>query len=244
LLFPSWLFSQSIERAVTSTAGENQSISGIAKVSWTIGEPVINNFLSTNDITSGFQQGEKSVNLPVRLLTFEAKRQNPNIVYLNWKAAWSSGFKGFWIERKLEGENEFQPIIFIEKKETENYTHPDANNHFDNSYYRLKMVELDGSFEYSNIKVVEGTPIKHQITFYPNPVENDLNVRIQVDNRQLPQNINYSIYSINGQLIVEHTIDFQYQFNIPSVEDLTSGWYILKVKLNEYNTTNWKFFKK
>lgn len=243
LLIPSWVFSQSIERVVTSTAGENKTISGTAKVSWTIGEPIIDNFIATNDITSGFQQGEKSTNLPVRLLTFEAKRKNSTSVQLNWKAAWSEGFKGFWIERKLEGENEFQSIAFIEKKEGENYIHLDLNNHFDNSYYRLKMAEMDGSFEYSAIKVVEGTPIKHQISFYPNPVVHELNVQIQADQRQLPQNINYSVHSINGQLVFEHTIDFQYHFNVPKVEQLTSGWYILKVKFDKTNSTNSKFFK-
>lgn len=243
LLLPSWLFSQSIERAVTSTAGESQTISGIAKVSWTIGEPIIANYLSTNDITQGFQQGEKSANLPVRLLTFEAKRQNPLLVNLNWKAAWSGGFKGFWIERKLEAETEFQSIVFIEKKEAENYTHLDANNHFDNSYYRLKMIEMDGSFEYSDIKVVAGTPIQHSVSFYPNPVESDLNINIQADIRQLPRQIEYAIYAINGQLIMQNTIDFQHQFQISAIDQLASGWYILKIKLDKVNITNQKFFR-
>ena len=47
----------------------------------------------------------------------------------------------------------------------------DENPHFDNSYYRLKMIENDDKFVYSDLKIVKGTDLQHQINIFPNPFD-------------------------------------------------------------------------
>ena len=226
---------QTIERQLTATAGETQTISGTAIVSWSIGEPATANYLSTNDITQGFQQGEKSAVLPVDLIDFNAKRKTPFVVNLDWEAAWTGNFKGFWIERRFEGETEFEAIQFVKKHELESVQHyffADENAHTDNSYYRLKMLEEDESFEYSVIKVVKGTPLKHTVTSFPNPFSDHLQFQINPDTRVNPSRIDIELYHSDGAKVLQQTYGFTNQITISELAELPEGWYILNVKID------------
>jgi hypothetical protein len=250
-LLLSWVgsqsYAQSIERQIIGTAGEIQTISGTAIVSFSIGEPIIeSHFLANNHITQGFQQGEKSAALPVNLLTFDANRLNPLMVDLDWEAVWSGDFQGFWIERQLEGETEFQSLKFVTKSELEGvqkYNHQDNNSHFEESYYRLKMLEADGSFKYSAIKSVKGTPLVHRITAFPNPFDEFLQVEIIPDTRQLPVKVQIQLFSADGLMVKELTVPFSHLFTINQLEHLPKGWYFLKIKMDKQESETVKVVK-
>ena len=237
---------QIIERELTATAGETQTISGTAIVSWSIGEPVTANYFSTNHITQGFQQGEKSAVLPVNLIDFKAKRQTPFVVNLDWEAAWTGNFKGFWIERRLEEETEFEAIQFVKKHELESVQHyffADENAHTDNSYYRLKMLEEDESFEYSTIRVVEGIPLKHTVTSFPNPFSDHLQFQINPDTRVNPSRIDIELYHSDGAKVLQQTYGFTNQITISALAELPEGWYILNIKIDDQPLESLKLIK-
>ena len=42
-------------------------------------------------------------------------------------------------------------------------------------YYRLKMIDLDGSAVYSGVKVIQSAAVSH-ISFFPNPARDFVNV--------------------------------------------------------------------
>ena len=50
----------------------------------------------------------------------------------------------------------------------------DANPFFDDNYYRLKMVDLNGSFTYSKTVKISGSRKPSGILLYPNPVTNGM----------------------------------------------------------------------
>ncbi len=95
--------------------------------------------------------------VPVELISFTADIIN-NTVKLQWKTATETNNYGFEIERnKLidkSYQTEWERIGFVEGNgtttEEENYSFTDENLDPGRYKYRLKQIDLDGSFEYSN----------------------------------------------------------------------------------------------
>ena len=118
--------------------------------------------------------------LPVTLKTFEAIR-NENQALLKWTTTMESNTDYFEIQKS--GNNlKWQPLskipAVINSNELRSYsfTDPDLSDENSRGYeslYRLKMVDLDGSFAYSRIVSLSfGT---HQrAILYPNPVSDKL----------------------------------------------------------------------
>lgn len=121
----------------------------------------------------------KSLNsavLPVEFASFEAKPKGSN-VELNWTTATEINNKGFEIERKSE--NVWKPIGFVSGKGTttlpSKYSFKDDVNDISGSgniAYRLKQIDYDGTYKYSNeIEVQVNTlPAGYSLMQnYPNP---------------------------------------------------------------------------
>ncbi len=108
--------------------------------------------------------------LPVRLVSFTGQ-QLEGQVQLKWQSSSEENTSHFEVERSADGKN-FSPVLT--KKAQGNSSSLVSYNAIDNSplsgtsYYRLKMVDLDGTFEYSKLVAVnaEGTL---QVLAYPNP---------------------------------------------------------------------------
>ncbi len=117
--------------------------------------------------------------LPIKLISFNAKVEESK-VELNWTTSSESNSAGFDIERSETGK-EFTKIGFVKSdanngksNEKLSYEFTDASALFSNQiYYRLKQLDLDGKFEYSQIKSVkmEG---EETVKVFPNPVSDFL----------------------------------------------------------------------
>ncbi|MCR4437909.1 MAG: hypothetical protein QHJ34_02550 [bacterium] len=86
-----------------------------------------------------------------------------NKVTLRWTTAAESNLKGFEIERGLDGKS-FQAIVFVEaagnSSSPRDYAYEDRTvfkSTGNTYYYRLKLVDFDGSFAYYD-KVVSVSP--------------------------------------------------------------------------------------
>ena len=104
-------------------------------------------------------------------------------------------------------------------------------------YYRLKLVDLDGSFEYSQpISIVAEFPEgRQQVDFavYPNPVIETLNVELSVER---PSQVEGGIYDVIGQLIQPLEItDLTAGKNVleVKVDDIPVGTYLLRIQVDE-----------
>ncbi|TAE44537.1 MAG: BspA family leucine-rich repeat surface protein, partial [Cytophagales bacterium] len=106
--------------------------------------------------------------LPITLLSFEGKRTNENNVLLQWKTATELNNKGFEVQ-KSNNVIDFKKITFVDgagnSSVIKNYSLNIQNS--DDMYYRLKQIDFDGSFSYSNIIFVKG--IENIVNVYPNP---------------------------------------------------------------------------
>ena len=117
--------------------------------------------------------------VPVELVSFAAVSSG-NRVQLKWTTATESNNKGFEIERKVGSKqqavgNKWQTIGFVRGNGTtaqpNNYSFQDGSVQEGTYQYRLKQIDFDGSFKYSDIvEVLIDQPAEFSLfQNYPNP---------------------------------------------------------------------------
>ncbi len=109
-----------------------------------------------------------SIPLPLELLSFKARLDGENGL-LNWVTAQELNFSHFEVEKSLDIYN-WQRIGFVagqNKNSIEKYQFLDENIASCVNYYRLKMIDMDNTYEYSNTVAVDNNLISYLV--YPNP---------------------------------------------------------------------------
>lgn len=105
-----------------------------------------------------------NVQLPdgVTGLVFTGQRKKPTEVQLNWTSQTETNMSGYEVQRKLDNEPDFSSRTFVNSSAPGGnsfsplpYQYKDANPYTGISYYRLKIVTLNG-FNYSNVISVAG----------------------------------------------------------------------------------------
>ena len=118
--------------------------------------------------------------LPVELMNFEVSKVGHTAV-LDWVTASETNNSYFAIERSVDGV-EFEEIGTVSGNGTTSdasyYQFVDENPMSGINYYRLRQVDYDGSYEYSDIQWVEFVGTEGDITVYPNPFNSTLNVNL------------------------------------------------------------------
>ena len=108
--------------------------------------------------------------LPVKLNNFTALRSKQTIT-LNWSTEFEIDTKEFIIERS-EG-TEFRSVGTVPSVGNSNvkqsYSFNDKNDNAGTTYYRLKNVDLNGRFTYTDIKSVKGAGALSDVSVFPNP---------------------------------------------------------------------------
>lgn len=141
--------------------------------------------------------------------------------------------KHFEIEKSIDGLN-FKSIVTLSalNKSTNNYQTLDAaikpNNKY---YYRIKQIDNDGKYSYSNTITVMYLADGSYVNVYPNPVKSILNLHLSEVN---VGDTKVSITTSDGKLI------YQSKFINGSLQINTSTWnkglYVLKVDKNNKQT--------
>ncbi len=118
--------------------------------------------------------------LPVELLYFRATPVQKKVL-LDWATASETENLGFEIERSKDG-FKWAVIGFVQGNGNSNqnavYSFTDSSHKSGIYYYRLKQLDLNGSFEYSPVKSVEIFGDKKRLQVFPNPVASRLNVSL------------------------------------------------------------------
>ncbi len=158
--------------------------------------------------------------LPITLAHFEGNRLNNN-VELSWTTLQEFDNKGFEVEISKNGV-QFEKISFVESTNSntkKNYNLQIKNNH--EAYYRLKQLDFNGSYSYSNIIFVEGSEI--MIIAYPNP-SNEV-IRVKID-KEL-KGVTAIITNANGQIV--ETVKLSQEETNLNIKHLQKGIYFLNV---------------
>jgi hypothetical protein len=168
--------------------------------------------------------------LPVKLQSFTAALAN-NAVAINWKVATESNINNYSIERSSNGVS-FNAIGTVNAQNLGNYNFIDNNALQGTSYYRLKVMESNGTFNYSPIAKVKSNGKNLNINaIYPSPVKEMLTVNIN-NNKVAFATIN--IVDLNGKTILTskaNLVNGLTQETI-NVANLKAGVYMLRIDSN------------
>jgi hypothetical protein len=140
-----------------------------------------------------------SAPLPIKLLSFSANKKE-NTSLLNWHSGQEINNKGFEIERSANGDffnNNLKVLGFVQSTNSSNgsaYSFIDTKPFAGRNYYRLKQIDIDNSFSFSDIKVVDFSNTK--ISVYPNPFTGKIKVLFVADKS------NYRIINAEGQVVL------------------------------------------
>jgi hypothetical protein len=123
----------------------------------------------------------KGHGMPVTLISFAAKLVE-NHVDLNWATATEVNSDRFEIQKSFNGKDwkVIGSVKAMEEMTTNSYYNfKDTlinKSQSGNVYYRLKMIDQDNTFAFSNIEAVKLDGTGSKISFFPNPAKNQLSI--------------------------------------------------------------------
>jgi hypothetical protein len=181
--------------------------------------------------------------LPVKLTGFYGNYKN-NQVLLYWNTATENHVDHISIERSQDGIS-FSQLTKVLPKGSNGagafYSNLDPYPYSGINFYRLKIVDLDGSVSYSEIiKCITSKKSLVVTQLYPNPVNEFLYLQLQSDKRQV---LNYAIFELSGRKCYINTEVLKPGLNMMKLPftGLAGGTYIIRLG-NEENR-NARVFK-
>lgn len=165
-----------------------------------------------------------STPLPVKLVNFSAVREG-NTATLTWSTSEESNSDYFEVQRSGDSkvwENLKTVTAKGESSVEVHYSAVDDSPMNGNNFYRLKMVDKDGTFALSKIRNVE-FEFKTGYTLFPNPVSDKLNFRSTEDWNSVAS---IKIYNAQG---VEVYTSPSVPVKEVDVKNLPSGTYVVKL---------------
>ena len=178
--------------------------------------------------------------VPVELTSFSATIDK-NDVILSWSTATETNNQGFEIQRRNINQSEYKIVGFVEGNgtttEVKSYTFSEKNVFTGNYGYRLKQVDYDGTFEYSEeIKVGMTPTLEYSVSQnYPNPFNPTSTIQYTIPKMGF---VKISIYNILGNeikvLISEEKIPGNYEITF-NAKELASGIYFYKIRTGEFS---------
>lgn len=174
--------------------------------------------------------------VPVTLIDFSGTLTGKE-VQLKWNTAAEYLFSYYELEKSADG-TRFSPFIKVLPKggpsTTAAYNAIDAYPYPGSSFYRLKMMNADGRFTYSNIIRIKTTKKDMALTgMYPNPVKTRVNLELYAGKEQ---KVKVRIFSILGQPVLNTAINLlkgvnEYELGLT---ELSPGVYFIQL-VNDQN---------
>ncbi len=179
--------------------------------------------------------------LPVELTSFNGSFSG-NKINLSWITSSEKNNYGFEVQRENENQS-YQTIAFIEGKGTTTnnnfYSYSDESFASGKNYYRLKQLDYDGTFEYSNEIMVEASTFDgfYLSKNYPNPFNPSTKIDFVIPSKS---NVTIKLFDLLGREIKELVNEVlekgNHTLNV-DMQDSPSGIYLLKLAAGEFSKT-------
>ena len=200
---------------------------------------IVNGFSYNADGTQGTDISSATLTAtptPVKLSSFSVDIKD-NTAALSWSVEnQDANSSHFEIERSANGKDFNQVAMVNATNNTkQSYSFNDNDPSLSGSvYYRLKMVDKNGQFAYSDIKTVQFANTGFSVLVYPNPIESVSKLRV---NLEKPQVIKVSISNSTGNLVQHFEIDGQRGMNEKSINLSTvpAGSYMIRIQSGQKN---------
>lgn len=167
--------------------------------------------------------------LPIKVKTFTAHAQDANSVLLRWASVFEANSYQYVIQKSLDGRT-FSDIGDLKAAghsiQTINYSFVDRDNVKGGVYYRLKLVDLDGSVDYTKIVYINnGEVMFTNFSAFPNPFRSEVQLKGVPTSEVNRKNIR--IYNTMGAEVNYRVVGGNSIVIDPS---LPKGVYIIRVK--------------
>ena len=195
--------------------------------------------------------------LMVHLLSFTGTKATDG-AQLTWKTENEQNYTDFSLERSSDGGSDFNVVGGFASSGSNTYSLTDVNPPVATDIYRLKITDINGTITYSNtvtlIYTANGNLALSNISVYPNPAGNTINLAIHQTNAAATQGVsalqafeltpaltnnltasyNIKIINITGMVVktaASARADWQ-----DSISDLLPGTYVIQVVNNSNNS--------
>ncbi|WP_051664215.1 T9SS type A sorting domain-containing protein [Dyadobacter crusticola] len=180
-----------------------------------------------------------TIPLPVTLVSFNVTKEG-QAAQLRWSTTAETNSDRFEVEHSLNGKT-WNKIGIVkshgESKVLRDYQYTDyaaasgGPSHGEN-LYRLRMVDNDGTFAYSRIRSIRFDGGASDLSIYPNPSSDKLNIRDYANVKEMV------ISDLNGRSVY-HSASFSKGNGTVDVKNLAQGMYIVKItRLNGESSTH------
>jgi hypothetical protein len=192
---------------------------------------------TANDASSAPLNVVAPISLPIILDEFSGKADNCNAL-VKWSTSFESNLSKFEIESSSNGVD-FTKIGSVDAKNATTgasyqFNWNQANN---STFYRLKVIDKDGSITYSKVvNIVTNCNGKKQVKLFPNPVK--ITEFLSVNISGYGKIVKGELFSATGQLVKSYKL--LNGTNELSLDQLTQGLYTLKVSENGELTETFK----
>ncbi|MEM8901444.1 MAG: T9SS type A sorting domain-containing protein, partial [Bacteroidota bacterium] len=172
--------------------------------------------------------------LPVELLSFQGKQIDREIL-LNWATATEVNSESFELERFADSNfvkiGEVEAAGISSETITYEFIDRDLPSNRRSLVYRLKQIDIDGSFTYSNsieVALLENL-WNNRIKVFPNPATDQLNITYEAINQGV---VNLEVFDLNGRRVIQENQKANSQLNsyYLDISQLEVGFYLLSVE--------------
>jgi alpha-mannosidase len=184
--------------------------------------------------------------LAVQLLSFTGdKIQQSNV--LQWKVANELNINGYQLERSTDGQHfiSVTNVTVATGAATNYYNYTDKSVNNDIAYYyRLKIINSDNSFGYSNTIIIKADKDASAILVYPNPADNILKANIILDKKS---RCNVMIINEAGSVVKTMSsplFERGSNYYTMSIMELPAGEYRLVIITSDDKKYNKSFIKR
>lgn len=163
--------------------------------------------------------------LPVEFSFFEVFQEDKTVI-LEWETIVEINNDGFEILHSLNAVD-WSTVDFVQgENEGAEYEYVHEDPAIGVNYYRLKQIDLDGAFDFSEVRQakIEGT--REEISMFPNPTHDFVNISGGTNLESA------FIYNVEGQLLKQLTIDESARFDL---SEFDNGVYFIRVQDGDNN---------
>jgi hypothetical protein len=171
--------------------------------------------------------------LPVNVFDFGVNHKD-GVATLKWSASNEQGFDRYEIQRSVNG-TDFSRVADVNAagviSSSINYAYADDIKSVNGSvvFYRLKLIEADGKFSFSNTVSLRKGSFGGKINISPNPASSNVVIRFKADQSGVADLI---IADITGRVVLQRKAQFQggdNNISVPEISTLTDGVYTVKI---------------
>lgn len=186
-------------------------------------------------IIKGFLDPE----IPVELTSFSTSVIG-NTVLINWETATETNNSGFEIQRKQSGDD-WNTLAFIQGRgttlEPSTYSYIDDEPGAGSVSYRLKQIDYDGTFTFSNEIKLDINPTNFELfQNYPNPFNPETRISFSLPVKEF---VTLSVYNVNGELVQKPIDNKELNAGSHSIifdsKGLSSGVYLYRFYSNSFS---------